>query len=118
MLSKQFLIKNLEDKTIRFIDENHSKLVIESLLYERKSMTSYIEDILVNHLSEYITKENFKLLPYDYIYRIITKHKSTDVQIEKQIKDFLMDYSEIHPCETAVILAELDFPFSDKDYIL
>lgn len=123
ILSKQFLIKDLLTKTEHHIKENYSGLILESFLYKIKmEKTSEIEDQITNHLSEYIKKPQFKSLPFDSIYRIITHYnqndENNDAQTEKDIKDFLIDYLNDDKDKATWILANLDFPFGDKDFIL
>lgn len=119
ILSKQFLINDLLTKTEHHINENYSELILQSFLYHiNLDKNPGIEKQLTIHLSEYIKKPQFKSLPFDSIFRIITDYKQNDAQTQKDIKDFLIDYLNEDKDKATWILANLDFPFGDKDYIL
>lgn len=125
MLSKQFLVKSLEDETEKYITENHQDLVLQKIL------SSYIEisvdreeEIISKNLSKYIKEPDFLSLPFNSIHRILTLYNKNsycqhDQQTEEDIKDFLKNECiKKHPDSTFLIMLELDFVFSDKDYIL
>ena len=123
-LSKKYEINSLIQATNQYIEEhnNDNNLIFQLLLiyqYHEAFTCETYENIISNHLSEYINNDLMLTLSVPVVYRILNKNKDSDKppQLINDIIEFLFKYLSKYGGEASILFTLIDANNLTKEQI-
>lgn len=124
-LSKKYIIRTLMNFTEQYIEKNHENLILPILLvrqHDTQFETEIYEEILSNHLLDYINDEQLLNLKFNILYRIINNFLSvnkeyTKVNSNTEFIEFLFKCLDKYGQKASVLFNQIDLNNSGTNYL-
>lgn len=125
-LAQKYEIEPLIEVTNEFIKKHRREVVIDYLLINQKNTiidTSTYENILSNHLLEYMHDDRLLLLKFPVLYRILAKYEEMRPKTEQKndeyeaVVEFYMKCLDKFGREASILFKNVDFQYLKNDYV-